>query len=283
MDDYRKMLFPYAYNILGSAEDARDAVQDTLLHHLSVERQGIDNLAGYLVKSVVNHSINLKNRRKKFTDQPVWLPEPVATQQTDAGLHATDILSYSMMILLERLSPKERAVFILKEAFGYSHEEIAEVLSDTVENSRKLLSRAKLKLHEHGQPRPATQPWPAGFIQHYIDVIRERDTAGLEKLLGDDITLSTDGGRKLRVTRRFAFGRRSIARLLVYVYHKFQRTLLAVPGQVNHQPAVLFYIRDRVISCQVLEVEQGVIRRVSLIVDPAKLKDLQNSFQEGHV
>jgi len=283
MEEYRKMLFPYAYNILGSAEDARDAVQDTLLRHLSVERQGIDNVAGYLVKSVVNHAINLKNRRKKFADQPVWLPEPVATQQADAGLHATDILSYSMMILLERLSPRERAVFILKEAFGYSHEEIGEVLSDTVENSRKLLSRAKLKLHEHGQPRSAPQTWSTAFIQHYIDVIRERDTAGLEKLLSEDISFSTDGGRKMSVTRRFAFGRKSIARLLMYVYQKFQRTLLAIPGQVNHQPAVLFYVRDRVISCQILEMDGGLIRRVSVIVDPVKLKSLQNSFREGHV
>jgi len=283
MEDYRKMLFSYAYNILGSAEDAKDAVQDTLLRHLSVKRQGIDNEAGYLVKSVVNHSINLKNRRKKFTDQPVWLPEPVATQQTDAGLHATDILSYSMMILLERLSPRERAVFILKEAFGYSHEEIAEVLSDAVENSRKLLSRARLKLHEHGQPRQDAQPWPAGFIQHYIDVIRERDTAGLEKLLGEDISLSTDGGRKMRVTRRFAFGRKSITRLLMYVYHKFQHKLTAVPGQVNHQPAVFFCIHHRVISCQVFEIEEGLIRRVSVIADPAKLKNLQNPSSEGHV
>lgn len=283
MEEYRKMLFPYAYNILGSAEDARDAVQDTLLRHLSVERQGIDNVAGYLVKSVVNHAINLKNRRKKFAGQPVWLPEPVATQQADAGLHATDILSYSMMILLERLNPKERAVFILKEAFGYSHEEVAEVLSDTVENSRKLLSRAKLKLHEHGQPRPEPQPWSTAFIQHYIDVIRERDTAGLEKLLSEAITLSTDGGRKMNVTRRFAFGRKSIARLIMYVYNKFQRALTAVPGQVNHQPAVFFCVHERVIACQVLEIEQDLIRRVSIIVDPAKLKNLQNSSFGGHV
>jgi RNA polymerase sigma factor (sigma-70 family) len=283
MEDYRKMLFPYAYNILGSAEDAKDAVQDTLLRHISAEREGIDNVAGYLVKSVINHAINLKNRRKKFTAQPVWLPEPVATQQADANLQATDILSYSMMILLERLNPKERAVFILKEAFGYSHEEIAEVLSGTEETSRKLLSRARLKLHEQGESKPEHQAWSTDFIQHYIDVIRERDTAGLEKLLGEAITLSTDGGRKMRVTRRFAFGRRSIARLLVYVNHKFQLKLQPVVGQVNHQPAVFFCARGRVIVCHVLEVEAGAIHRVSIIVDPAKLRNLQKDLEAGHV
>jgi RNA polymerase sigma factor (sigma-70 family) len=283
MEEYRKMLFPYAYNILGSTEDAKDAVQDTLLRHIAAGQEGIDNVAGYLVKSVINHSINLKNRRKKFTAQPVWLPEPVATQQADANLQATDILSYSMMILLERLSPKERAVFILKEAFGYTHEEIAEVLSGTEETSRKLLSRARLKLHEHGAPRTAPQIWPADFVQHYIDVIRARDTAGLEKLLGEAITLSTDGGRKMQVTRRFAFGRRSIARLLVYVNNKFQLKLQPVAGQVNHQPAVFFCMLGRVIVCHVLEIEHGMIRRVSIIVDPAKLRNLQKSFETGHV
>lgn len=277
------MLFSYAYNILGSAEEAKDAVQDTLLRHLSATHEGIDNVPGYLVKSVINHAINLKNRQKRLISQPVWLPEPVVTQQADANLQAADVLSYSMMILLERLSPKERAVFILKEAFGYSHEEIAEVLSGTEALSRKLLSRARLKLHGQDKLRPEPQVWPAAFLQQYIDVIRARDTAGLEKLLGEAITLSTDGGRKLRVTRRYAFGRKSIARLLVYVDRKFQRKLYAVAGQVNHQPAVFFCMGDRVIVCHVLEVAQGVIRRVSIIVDPPKLKNLQKSLNPGHV
>ncbi|MCK7556574.1 hypothetical protein MKQ70_16740 [Chitinophaga sedimenti] len=111
MKQYQQELFPYAYNILGSAEDAKDAIQDVLGRYLSSDRAGIENEKAYLVKSVINQSINLKNKRKVLSTGEVWLPEPVATEQADSALHSKDIISYSMLVLLEQLNPKERAVF----------------------------------------------------------------------------------------------------------------------------------------------------------------------------
>ena len=142
-EDYQAKLFPYAYNILGSINDAQDVVQDVIVNHIESNRDNITNTSAYLIKSVINKSINLKKRSKKMDGQTTWLPEPIATESPDKNINSQEIISYAMLVLLEYLDPRERGVFILKQAFDYSHQEIAEVFSISIENSRQLLIRAK--------------------------------------------------------------------------------------------------------------------------------------------
>ena len=120
MDNYKDVLFPYAYNILGSSDDANDAIQDVVTKHYIAERDDIENEKNYLIKGVINQAINIKNRNNKLVSEDVWLPEPIDTLSADTPLYNEEILSYSILVLLEKLNPKERAVFILKEAFNYS-------------------------------------------------------------------------------------------------------------------------------------------------------------------
>src|SRR5690606_3781018 len=145
MNEYRPLLVTYAYNILGSMEEARDIVQDAFVNLMKRGEDGIENEKAYLIRTVINLSINRKKRQQKMlASYPgEWLPEPVATEKADREVVQKDILSYSLMVLLEKLNPRQRAVFILKEAFDYDHDEIAGVLNITPENSRKILSRAK--------------------------------------------------------------------------------------------------------------------------------------------
>lgn len=142
---YIEILFPYAYNILGSVEDAKDMVQDTLVKFLTKKRDDIEDVKNYLIKSVINRSIDFKKRQKiNLRAGEMWLPEPIATDDNpDKNLYLDDILSYSLLVLMERLNAKERAVFILKETFEYTHREIAGLLSMSEDNSRTLLHRAK--------------------------------------------------------------------------------------------------------------------------------------------
>src|SRR3546814_639413 len=171
MTDYQSKLFPYAYNILGSVDDALDVIQDVMVKRLSGVGAALENESAYLIKSVINRAINLKNRNKRTRERTLWLPEPVSTEPADARIKKKEIISYSMMVLLEHLSAKERAVFILKEAFDYAHEEIAETLSMTVENSRQLLSRAKRSLRSNDAGfRPAAAA--SDFLQTYIQIGR---------------------------------------------------------------------------------------------------------------
>ncbi|HEY6977131.1 MAG TPA: sigma-70 family RNA polymerase sigma factor, partial [Chitinophagaceae bacterium] len=145
INTWERLLTTYAYNILGSYEDAKDVVQDAYLKLMEGNTATIEDKKAYLVRTVINLSINKKNRQKRQRAlyPGEWLPEPVATEKADTALNRKEILSYSLMVLLERLNAKQRAVFILKEAFAYDHAEIAEVLDITEEHSRKLLSRAK--------------------------------------------------------------------------------------------------------------------------------------------
>lgn len=275
MKDYQKILFPYAYAVLGSAEDARDAIQDVLSNYVATPRNHVENEKNYLIRGVINQSITLRNRRKKqVSEDDVWLPEPVATEEADTNINLSEIVSYSLLVLLEQLNPKERAVFILKEAFGYSHEEIAEVLSDTVENSRKLLSRAKSKL-DTVQTIKATSNASAHeeFLNKYVLAIRDRDTQALETMLADDITYYADGG-KLHVLRKFCQGAHEVTEVIQAVYDKFLSTTVVGFAEINHEPALLYYNNGELKVCVIFEITNNKIHRMNSIVDPEKLKNL---------
>lgn len=278
MKDYQNILFPYAYNILGTAEDAKDAIQDVLYNFLAGGKEGIEDPKNYLIRSVINQSINIKNKRKKLQLGDMWLPEPVDTEQADTNINLSEIVSYSLLILLEQLNAKERAVFILKEAFAYSHEDIAETLAISTEHSRKLLSRAKGKLDQVHQPVKSTKKeaiTPA-ILEKFMHAIRSRDTKTLENVLSDDIAFYADGGSTLKVFAKRCTGVQEVADLLILLYHKFDTNLSITATEINHQPALLFYDGAELKICQVFGIEPGTNRifQISNVLDPEKLKTM---------
>lgn len=278
LQDYQQTLFPYAYNILGSVEDAKDTIQDVLSNYISTPREGIENEKAYLVRSVINQSINAKNKRKTVNYEEVWLPEPVATgDEADKALHLRDIGSYTMLLLMEALNPKERAVFILKEGFGYSHEEIAEVLSGTVEQSRKLLSRAKGKLDEHKQGSTlSNKTVSAAILDQYLHALRKGDVQRLENLLSQDIVFYADGGGKVKLVKKFCSGLHDVSGLLLYVFDKYQQNFTFEFTLINHEPALLFFLNEKLYGCQVFSIspDDNKILRISTVLDPDKLKHM---------
>lgn len=274
LKNYHNKLFPYAYNILGSSEDAKDAIQDILVNYLSLEHENIKNEIGYLIKSVINRSITLKKKRLKSTANEVWLPEPFSTENPDDNINKEEILSYSMLVLLEKLTAKERAVFILKEAFDYSHKDIAESIDFTIENSRKLLSRAKTKLANHKTDNGRHYSQNRLPIENYIQIIKNGNLTALEKLLSKDILLAAAGGENVKVVRELTTGIAATSKLILYVYRAFLTGLKFRITYVNHQPALLFYQNGILYNCQVFELEDLKIKSVYSIVDPNKLKAL---------
>lgn len=282
MKDYQNQLFPYAYNIAGSAEDARDIVQDVLTNYYASPREGIENEKAYLIKSVINHAINAKNRKKRTVQPEVWLPEPVATEAADTNVYLKDILSYSLLVLLEKLNAKERAAFILRESFDYSHEEIADILSTTEENSRKLLSRAKTKLFKPGEAATPVERSPQMnvLLENYIGAIRSRNMEKLEHLLAEDIAFYADGGTKARLVKRICTGATDVAELVTFVYHKFQTKTDVKIASINHQPAFLFYTAGKLSACQVFDISPatGQILQINTVLDPDKLQILAKHF-----
>jgi RNA polymerase sigma-70 factor (ECF subfamily) len=277
MEDIRKLLTTYAYNILGSYEDAKDVVQDAYLKFYNKDdSDSIDNKKSYLIRTVINLSINLKKRKNVLLREypGEYLPEPLATEKADANILRQDILSYSLMVLLDKLNPKQRAVFILKEAFDYDHKEISEVLHMTEENSRKMLSRAKQELKN---PRIAVNSASnKEYVDKYLQVIYNGDVEELENLLHDDISIISDGGGKASAILRPLYGKSVAAKFLVGIYRKFYSTgdIRIQKTYINHQPALLLYKNQKLSVCQVFEFDNENISRIYFVRNPDKLRSL---------
>ncbi|HEY0667012.1 MAG TPA: sigma-70 family RNA polymerase sigma factor [Sphingobacteriaceae bacterium] len=275
MEALRNLLTAYAYNICGSYEEARDIVQDVYLQFMVMDTSFIENKEAYLKRMVINLSVNRKKvMQKQLKTYPgEWLPEPIATEGADTALNRKEILSYSLMVLLEKLNPSQRAVFILKEAFDYDHSEIAEVLGIKPEYSRQLLTRAKKKLEASDTENFTTAN--VTFLSKYLDVIRLGDTRQLESLLTEDITVTSDGGGKVRAGINPLSGKRSASAFVLGIYKKFYKNRYIEQGVINHQPA-LFYYGDNILeTCQVFAFENDSVSRIFFIRNPDKLKSIR--------
>lgn len=278
MESLRPLLTTYAYNITGTYEDAKDIVQDAYLKFMSVDHGNIENKKAYLIRIVINLAINFKNRQKKSIAQYPghWLPEPIATEDADLTINRKEVLSYSLMVLLEKLNARQRAVFILKEAFDYDHEEIAETLSITAENSRKLLSRARDQLQTATPVKD--QNIPRSYLEKFLHVLQTGDTLQLEQLLVDDISVTSDGGGKAVAFMNRILGRKDVTNLLTGLFRKFYNTVKIDLAVINHQPALFLYEDDKIVTCQILSLEGDKIKDIFFIRNPDKLKTLEKVF-----
>lgn len=282
-----KWLFPYAYNILGTVDDAKDIVQQVLLTMLG---KGISNFEptgnehkNYLIKSVINAAVTLKEKQQRIVaeDTP-WLPEPVATNTLPGDeLEMRDVLNYSLLVLMEKLNAKERAVFILSESFDYAHSEIAEVLGISTENSRKLLSRAKQALFKPSQEKPiSTTQRDKEILQQLIEAIRGRDTDKLQQLVASDILYYGDGGGKIPMAATYMAGAENVIALQILAYHKYLAKARMEYVTINHQPALVTFVGKYLTGCQVFDLHPvtGKVMQISVLLDPLKLKSLSKSI-----
>jgi RNA polymerase sigma-70 factor (ECF subfamily) len=275
---YRSKLLPYAYNILGDFMEAEDIVQEVLNRYYLNASDHIKKPYSYLVKSVINRSINqkklLRSRKEQYLGE--WLPTPVFTEE---GIYSkadrNHILNYSLLVLLEHLNPKERAVFILKETFDFSHAEIAAILEVEIENSRQLLKRAKQKIDPRVSDSLATKNDNEALLRQLTDAILTADIEKVKDLLSADVRSVSDGGSKVRAARNILVGQERVYKLLKAVYTKyFPENSLTRFATVNHNPAIL-YLKDGVIyRCAIFEIRDNIFENIYIVVNPDKLQTL---------
>lgn len=275
MEDLRPSLTLYAYNILGSYEDAKDVVQDVFLKYSGLDQQTIADVKSYLIRMVVNLSIDRKRRLKKqLKSYPGhWLPEPIATDDPHFLIHRKQILSYSMLVLLEKLDSKQRAVFILKEAFEYDHDEIGRVLGISIENSRKILSRARTELRTGLNVTPNKEQLKT--LQRYLKVLETGNMQQLEEMLSSDIRVTSDGGGKATAFRNIVEGKASVRSLLAGLYKKAYAVAAKEIVWINHQPALFYFVGGRLVTCQIFTVDDQHVHSLFFIRNPEKLSGLQ--------
>ncbi len=280
MEDFRRTLTSYAYNILGSWEDAKDIVQDVFLKFSQLDAEKIADRKSYLIRMAVNLAIDQKRKLKKERDNYPghWLPEPIATDDPHFDIDRKEILSYSMLVLLEKLDSKQRAVFILKEAFDYAHDEIARVLGITPESSRKILSRAKSELRSEQYATPDKSQ--IKVLDHYLTVLEGGDMDALEQLLTDEVTATSDGGGKAPAFKNIITGARSVSALLAGLHKKTYTPVNIEITRINHQPAIFYFFEDHIVTCQVFSIQNQHIDNVFFVRNPDKLKTLQKLYSK---
>lgn len=277
MNHLRPLLATYAYNITGSYEASLDIVQDAFLKFLQVDTTGVVNEKAYLVRSVINMAINYKKRAERLKHEypGIWLPEPIDTHEADSALNREEVLSYPLMVLLEKLTPRQRAVFILREAFDYTHEEIAEVLEISIDNSRQLLKRAKQCLQE--QKRLIKNDIERELVLKYVNAIKNGEVGELELMLREDISVMSDGGGKVLAALKPVLGRANVMRFLKGLQSKFFSKRTFKYGWINHQSAVFHYEDGVMVSCQIFVFEGNEIANIFFIRNPDKLSRFRYS------
>lgn len=278
IDNYQRELFPYAYNILGIAEDAEDVVQEVMVKWQELDHTLIEHPKAYLVRSVINRAINQKekNNRERATYIGPWLPEPIFTEDTEARLDSNKILTYSMLLLMEQLNVKERAVFILRESFDYAHADIAAALDITEELSRQLLKRAKAKIGP-APLQPKRQPTEMQRIEQFMNALLQGNAEAVEQMLAADIALASDSNGKATAARKILQGIDTVRKFLVGIFAKNDHTVFELQYVVaNHQPAILYRIGGAIVRCTVFDVVDDKIRGIHFIMNPDKLSALIN-------
>jgi RNA polymerase sigma-70 factor (ECF subfamily) len=285
----RPLLFSIAYRMLGSASDAEDVVQDAWLRFRGVADADVRSAKALAATIVTRLCLDRLKSARATREEYIgpWLPEPVLT----SGAEAPDVLAQrsesvtlAFLLLLETLSPEERAVFLLKEVFDYEHADIAETLGTTVANSRQLLHRAKEKVRSAAASVPDDAASVRTSATYASREIAERfaaafhagDAAGFAGLLAEDVTFVSDGGGKVSAARRPLAGRDTIVYLLVGFYRGARALGLAerasvTPLEVNGEPAVAVRVEGRLDSIYVLSPRDRSIARISVIRNPDKL------------
>jgi len=282
-DTLRPSAFAIAYRMLGSVSEAEDVVKGFLrLHRARAGGERIESPRAYLSTVVsrlsLDHLRSAGVRREIYVGE--WLPEPlVASADDDPARKAemADSLSLALLVLLESLSPEQRAAFLLRDVFDEPYDRIAEIIGTSEQNARQLATRARRHVAQRRPRFEASREQREELATRFFAAAEEGDLQGLEQLLAHDVVLHADGGGKAPAAARAVHGRARVARSLIAGLRALARFggFTTRREEVNGQPGTLFFDRDgRLISVAILDIAEGQIQGVSAIVNPDKLRHL---------
>ena len=284
LDELRPAAFAIAYRMLGSVSEAEDLVQEGLLrlHRAREEGERIESPRAYLSTVVtrlgIDHLRSARVRRETYVGE--WLPEPLVTSEEDdpaRQAEMADSLSLAFLVLLESLTPEQRAVFLLREVFDYPYDEIAEIVGKSEANARQLATRARREVDAQRPRFEASREQRDELAGRFFAAAQEGDLAGLEALLAEDAVLHGDGGGKVPAIARPLHGRGRVARALAGWADQGRRfggfTIRRV--EVNGQPgALMLGPEGGLIAVMALDIADGRVQGVSSVVNPDKLQHL---------
>ncbi|GGM11194.1 RNA polymerase sigma-70 factor [Nakamurella endophytica] len=276
--EHRSLLFTIAYEITGSAADAEDVVSDCYLRWRSVDPATVDAPRPYLARIATRQALNLVRTRQRRREDYVgpWLPEPLLTvpDVADDAVLAESV-SIAMLLVLQTLSPDERAVFLLREVFAFPHAEIAGAMGRSEAAVRQLAHRARSAVQSR-RPRFDTDARAnAAVLERFWTAAVSGDVQGLMDVLAPDVVLLADGGGRVSAARRPVSGRDDVARFLLGLAGKgVAASWTFVPATVNASAGLLAYLGEVLDSASAVDVEDGRIVRIFYVRNPDKLAGL---------
>jgi RNA polymerase sigma-70 factor (ECF subfamily) len=282
--ELRPLLFSIAYRMVGSVSEAEDIVQETFLRYHRAQPTEVEHPKAYLsavtTRLAIDHLRSARARREEYVGP--WLPEPLVSEDAAADPSAqaelADSLSLAFLVLLERLSPVERAAFLLREVFVYPYDEIAEIIGKSEANARQLVSRARRHVDEERPRFDVDREAHEELTDRFLEATQNGDTEGLIELLAEDVYAYADGGGKARAPRRTLHGREHVARFMVGIARQGRGipSVTLHPVLVNGVPGRL--ARDgegNAVAVLTLDVADGLVRAVRIVANPDKLAHLQ--------
>lgn len=288
----KPLLFSIAYRMLGSASDAEDVLQDAWVRYRSVDPSTIRSIRAFMTTVVTRLCLDRLKSAQKTREEYIgpWLPEPVLTSEVESPesmLERSESVTLAFLVLLEQLSPEERAVFLLKDVFDYEHSEIADILGTTAENSRQLLHRAKSRLKEARPQLTGTAHSRRATAERFARAFSSGDAFELTTLLTTDVGLWSDGGGKATAARRPLLGRERVLNFLVGVHRTAEtRGLLRDASltieDVNSEPALVLRLGGHLESIFVLSIDDEAISAIRVVRNPDKLAHIERQLRTLH-
>ncbi|MEU8396203.1 RNA polymerase sigma-70 factor [Nonomuraea sp. NPDC048892] len=290
-EDHRSLLTGVAYRILGSVADAEDVVQEAWLRWSKVDEAGVDDPKAYLIRVTSRLAIDrlrwARSRRESYVGP--WLPEPIGTTP-DAAEHAelADSVEMALMVVLETLSPLERAVFVLREAFDLPFTEIAEIIGRAEPATRQLARRARDHVRDKRPRFEVNQEERRRITEQFIRAATDGDVDGLIALLSDQVNIISDGGGKAKAALRVITGSDNVSRYLMSISSpvNIARFMASIGmsdihdlsfgvAMLNNAPSLTISAGGRVVTVMTLLVVDGRIETIYLIANPEKVAHLQ--------
>lgn len=275
-EQHRSLLLGLAYRLLGSMWDAEDVVQEAYVRWTRTDPSAIRQPRAFLITVVSRLALDqLKSARaSRETYVGTWLPEPVATARL-GPLDTTelrDTVSYATLHLMERLSPPERAVFVLREAFELPYTDIAEIIGNSVQSCRQVHSRARRRLGDGADRFHPSRADHSRLLDGFLQAATSGDLSGLREVLSDDVTAWTDGGGKVRAALRPVTGRVKVLAFLTGLISRYTVEQGRI-ADVNDEPAIAITVdgSERFVT---LDVRGGLIHGIYAVVNPDKLTHL---------
>jgi RNA polymerase sigma-70 factor (ECF subfamily) len=280
-EDLRPLMFSIAYRMLGSVAEAEDIVQDAFVRYQQALEQGGSAIASpkaYLstvtTRLAIDHLRSARVRREQYVGE--WLPEPLVTDEGMRRVDDADSLSMAFLVLLERLSPTERAVFLLHDVFDYGYDEVAEIVGRNESNCRQLAVRARQHVDRNRPRFEASRQKRDELATRFFDAISEGDMDGLVTMLAADVAVYGDGGGVAPSWPAPIFGRDRVSRLLIAIGENARALGLVLrPTEINGQPGARVFDRNGLLTNVFsLEIADGQIQTVRSIINPDKLGHL---------